>query len=110
MVSEEYLLHDALNNSVVAAVDAVSKNVKTGYGYTPFGKGFATHSAATQNPILFAGAEANESGSVIHSFPKARPLNEEVIYVFRRPSSAIPPPARPQTAVRAKAGPLRDRI
>ncbi|UFP96417.1 RHS repeat-associated core domain-containing protein [Gloeobacter morelensis] len=32
----------------------------------PFGKGFATHSAATQNPILFAGAEANESGSVIH--------------------------------------------
>jgi RHS repeat-associated protein len=65
-VSEEYLLHDALNNSVGAAVDAASKNVKTGYGYTPFSKGFATHSAATQNPILFAGAEANESGSVIH--------------------------------------------
>jgi hypothetical protein len=66
VVSEEYLLHDALNNSVVATVDALSKNVKSGFGYTPFGKGFATHSVATNNPLLFAGAEANEFGSAIH--------------------------------------------
>ncbi|UFP96139.1 IPT/TIG domain-containing protein [Gloeobacter morelensis] len=63
--TDEYLLHDPLNNSVVATVNGSTKAIKTGYGYSPFGQMTASNTASS-NLWLFTGAEAVNSASVVY--------------------------------------------
>ncbi|WP_164928465.1 IPT/TIG domain-containing protein [Gloeobacter violaceus] len=63
--TDEYLLHDPLNNSVVAAVNGSTQAIKTGYGYSPFGQVTASNTSSN-NLWLFAGAEAVNSASVVY--------------------------------------------
>ncbi|UFP93314.1 IPT/TIG domain-containing protein [Gloeobacter morelensis] len=63
--TDEYLLHDPLNNSVVATVNGSTKAIKTGYGYSPFGQATASNTSSS-NLWLFTGAEAVNSASVVY--------------------------------------------
>ncbi|AGY59610.1 YD repeat-containing protein [Gloeobacter kilaueensis JS1] len=60
--TDEYLLHDPYNNSVIAAIDGSSKSVKTGYGYSPFGDTFtASTSNSSSNNLRYAGREQDSN-------------------------------------------------
>jgi RHS repeat-associated protein len=62
--TDEFLLKDALNGSVLAALNPGSPTatVKTGYGYAPFGNTFQTNTNSNNN-LTFAGRE-NEPGGM----------------------------------------------
>lgn len=66
VTTNEYLLHDALNNSVIASVNAASLQVRSGYGYSPFGQPTISNSSSPSgNNLLFTGREDEGLGGTL---------------------------------------------
>jgi RHS repeat-associated protein len=63
--TDEFLLKDALNGSVMAVVDPTSQAVKTGYGYSPFGTTYKSNTNSNNN-LLFTGRELDLGGTVYY--------------------------------------------
>jgi RHS repeat-associated protein len=63
--TDEFLLKDALNGSVMAVVDPTSQTVKTGYGYSPFGTTFKSNNNSNNN-LLFTGRELDLGATVYY--------------------------------------------